>query len=59
MSSLNNSSNNSPSRDQTTPLSPDKNTLQQIQQMAVHTANIVRAVSMFDPSDETNDSNDE
>jgi hypothetical protein len=27
--------------------------------MAVHTANIVRAVSMFDPGDETNDSDEE
>jgi hypothetical protein len=59
MSSLNNSSNNSPSRGQTTSLSPDEDTLQQIQRTAVHTANIVRAVSMFDPGDETNDSDNE
>jgi hypothetical protein len=59
MSSPNNSSNNSPSRGQTTLLSPDENTLRQIQRMVVHTANIVQAVSMFDPGDETNNSNEE
>jgi hypothetical protein len=59
MSSLNNSSNNSPSHGQTTSLSPDEDTLRQIQQTAVHTANIVWAVSMFDPGDETNNSDDE
>jgi hypothetical protein len=59
MSSLNNSSNNSLSRGQTTLPSPDEETLRQIQRTAVHTANIVRVVSMFDPGDETNDSNEE
>jgi hypothetical protein len=58
MSSLNSSSNNSPSHGQATPFSPDEDTLRQIQRTAVHTANIVRAVSMFDPGDETNNSND-
>jgi hypothetical protein len=59
MSSLNNSSNNSPSRGQTTLPSPDEGTLRQIQRTAVHTANIVRAISMFDPGDKTNDSDEE
>jgi hypothetical protein len=58
MSSPNNSFNDSPSRGQTTSLSPDEDTLRQIQQMAVHTTNIVRAVSMFNPGDETNNSDD-
>jgi hypothetical protein len=40
-------------------LSPDEATLQQIQRMAVHTTNIVQAISMFDPSDETNNSDEE
>jgi hypothetical protein len=59
MSSPNNSSSNSPSRGQTTPSSPDEETLRQIQRMAVHTANIMQAVSMFDPGDETNNSDEE
>jgi hypothetical protein len=59
MSFPSNSSDNSSSRGQATPPSPDKNTLQQIQCMVVHTANIVRAVSMFDPGNETNDSDEE
>jgi hypothetical protein len=59
MSSLNNSSNNSPSHGQTTLPSPDEETLRQIQQTAVHTANIMQAISMFDPGDETNDSDEE
>jgi hypothetical protein len=40
-------------------LSPDKGTLQQIQWMAVHTANIVCAVSMFHSDDEGNNSDKE
>jgi hypothetical protein len=56
MSSTN---NNSLPYEQNTPLSPDEETLRQIQRTAVHTANIVRAVSMFDPGDETNDSDEE
>jgi hypothetical protein len=59
MSSLNSSSSNSLSRGQTMPPSPDESTLQQIQRMAVHTTNIMQAVSMFDPGDETNNSNEE
>jgi hypothetical protein len=59
MSSSNNSSNNSPSRGQTTLPSPDENTLRQIQRTVVHTANIVQAVSMFDPGNKTNDSDEE
>jgi hypothetical protein len=59
MSSLSNSSNDSPSRGQTTLPSPDEGTLRQIQRTVVHTANIVRAISMFDPGDETNDSDEE
>jgi hypothetical protein len=56
MSSTN---NNSFPYEQNTPLSPDEETLRQIQRTAVHTVNIVRAVSMFDPGDETNDSDEE
>jgi hypothetical protein len=59
MSSLNNNSNGSPSHAQTTLPFPDEETLRQIQRTAVYTANIVRAVSMFDPGDETNDSDEE
>jgi hypothetical protein len=59
MSSFNNSSSNSPSRGQATLPSLDEETLRQIQRTAVHTANIVRAISMFDPGDETNDSDEE
>jgi hypothetical protein len=60
MSSLSSSPiDNSPSCGQTTPPSPDENTLRQIQHTAVHTANIMQAVSMFDPGDETNDSDEE
>jgi chromodomain-containing protein len=40
-------------------LSPDKATLRQIQRMAVHTTNIIQAVSMFDPGNKANDSNKE
>jgi hypothetical protein len=39
--------------------SPDKTTLRQIQQMAVHTTNIVWAILMFDPGNEANDSDEE
>jgi hypothetical protein len=41
MSSLNNSSNNSPSCGQVMLPSPDEETLRQIQRTAVYTANIV------------------
>jgi hypothetical protein len=64
MSSPSNNSDNSPSwgypldRVVTLP-SSDEDTLRQIQHMVVHTANIVRAVSMFDPRDKMNDSNEE
>jgi hypothetical protein len=37
----------------------DEATLQQIQRTAVHTANIVQAISMFNPDDEANDSDEE
>jgi hypothetical protein len=69
MSSPSNSSNDSLSqnlfppphyRERPTMVSfPDEATLQQIQWTAVHTANIVQAVSMFDPGNEANDSDEE
>jgi hypothetical protein len=40
-------------------LLPDEDTLQQIQQMAVHTTNIICAVSMFHFDDVGNDSHEE
>jgi hypothetical protein len=68
MSSPSNSSNNSLSQNLSPPhyherptvvLSSDEATLQQIQRMAVHTANIIQVVSMFNPGNKVNDSNEE
>jgi hypothetical protein len=69
MSSPSNSESSSPSQNLSPPLHyhkrptmalpPDSGTLQQIQQMAVHTANIVHTVSMFHSDDKGNNSDKE